>query len=43
MGINIWPNDSGAGSRRTYQAEVDYLKEWLEARIEWMDTEIRKY
>jgi hypothetical protein len=40
LGINVWPNDAGASSRRTYQAEIDYLKEWLEARIEWMNTEI---
>jgi hypothetical protein len=42
LGFNIWPNDAGAASRRTYQAEVDYLKEWLAARIEWMDEEINR-
>jgi hypothetical protein len=42
LGINIWPNDSGASSRRTYQSEVDYLKNWLAARIEWIDEEINK-
>ena len=42
MGFNVWPNDAGAASRRTYQAEIDYLKDWLNARIEWMDAEINK-
>ncbi|MCL2099517.1 MAG: CotH kinase family protein [Oscillospiraceae bacterium] len=42
MGINIWPNDTGAASRRTYAEEVDYFKEWLTERIEWMDGEINK-
>jgi len=40
LGVNVWPNDSGATSRRTYQDEVNYLVEWLEARIAWIDAEI---
>ena len=42
LGVNVWPNDAGASLRRTYQAEVDFLKEWLEARIAWMDAEINR-
>jgi hypothetical protein len=37
LGVNIWPNDDGASSRRSYQAEVNYLKDWLRTRIRWMD------
>lgn len=42
LGVSIWPNDAEAASRKTYQQEVDYLKDWLIARIEWMDSEINK-
>lgn len=30
----VWPNPVVTGS---YQGEVDYLKDWLAARISWMD------
>jgi hypothetical protein len=40
LGVGIWPNAAGAGSRNTYQSEVDYFKNWLTARIEWIDGEI---
>ncbi len=31
----VWPNPYIGGS---YEAEVEYLKNWLLARLEWMDT-----
>ena len=40
LGVSVWPNPPGASSRTTFQSEVDYLKDWLTARIEWMDSEI---
>lgn len=42
LGVYVWPNASGVGERSTYKSEVDYLKDWLAARIEWMDEEINK-
>ena len=33
----VWPNADVFGS---YEGEMDYLKEWLTARINWMDSEI---
>jgi len=42
LGVYIWPNAGDVESRPTYKSEVDYLKEWLTARIEWMDSEINK-
>jgi hypothetical protein len=33
----VWPNNFVGGN---YQAEVDYLKKWLEDRLEWMDRTI---
>ena len=40
LGINVWPNPPGASGRSTFQSEVDHLRNWLTARIEWMDNEI---
>ncbi|CAN5136373.1 CotH kinase family protein [soil metagenome] len=34
---NVWPNTVVIGS---YKGEVQYLKEWLEKRINWMDAQI---
>ena len=42
LGVYVWPNAGDVRERDTYQKEVDYLKEWLRARIEWMDGEINK-
>ena len=42
LGVYVWPNAGDVTSRKTYQSEIDYLKEWLTSRIEWMDAEINK-
>ena len=42
LGRNIWPYPPGAITRHTFQREVDHLKDWLAARIEWMDNEINQ-
>lgn len=34
-----WPNPVALGS---YDSEVQYMKDWLSQRINWMDTEINK-
>jgi hypothetical protein len=34
-----WPNRVAVGS---YESEVQYMKEWLSKRINWMDSEINK-
>jgi hypothetical protein len=34
LGERVWPNPEAAG---TYQAEIDYMKSWLTARIAYMD------
>lgn len=33
----VWPNAFALGS---YEAEVDYLKNWLQARISWIDAQL---
>jgi hypothetical protein len=32
----VWPNAVVTGS---YEGEVQYLKEWLQTRIDWMDAQ----
>jgi hypothetical protein len=40
LGRWVWPNAAGYRNRTTYQSEVDYLKEWLTARKEWINNEV---
>ena len=42
LGVYVWPNAGNVSERTTYQSEIDYLKEWLMLRIQWMDKEINK-
>ncbi|GAB3498241.1 hypothetical protein GCM10027341_19580 [Spirosoma knui] len=37
IGTYVWPNGYVG---QTYQQEVDYLKEWVRQRLNWMDTAI---
>lgn len=37
LGSQIWPNNFVGG---TYEAEIGYLKQWLQARIWWLDQNI---
>ena len=37
LGKYIWPNNF-IGNR--YSEEIDYLKNWIEERLSWMDNEI---
>ncbi len=37
LGGDYWPNPPGWETRTTYQAEVDYLKNWMLTRLAWMD------
>ena len=40
LGTYVWPNPVGFEKRLTYQSEVDYMKDWLEERIAWLDDAI---
>jgi len=42
LGRYVWPNAGNVSQRTTYQSEIDYLKDWLTRRFEWMDKEINK-
>ncbi len=37
LGIYIWPNNMVFD---TYEEEVDYLKQWLDTRFDWLETAI---
>ena len=37
LGKYVWPNPAGYGERKTYQSEVDYLKNWIGERFNWLD------
>jgi hypothetical protein len=37
LGMYVWPNDFIG---YTYQEEIDYMKDWLLDRVEWMDSMI---
>ncbi len=39
LGRYLWPNASGYQSRRTHQAEVDWMKNWLRQRMDWVETQ----
>lgn len=43
LGEYIYRETLGFEDRDTYQKEVDYLKEFLETRWDWIDDELRKY
>ena len=38
LGIKNWPNPDSAWERKTYQSEIDYMVDWLNARAAWLDT-----
>lgn len=37
LGTRDWPNPAAATSIKTWQAEVDYMKNWISNRLEWLD------
>lgn len=41
LGRYLWPNADGFASRRSHQAEVDWMKNWLTTRLAWMETQSR--
>ncbi len=43
LGVEIWRSTPGAESRNTYQKEINYMKNWLEKRLQWMDEELEPF
>ena len=40
LGEYVWPNDPGCEDRSSYAEEVSYLKSWVNARLNWMDSQL---
>ncbi len=40
LGEELWRSLPGWDERDTYQKEVDYLKNWFAAHLEWIDTQL---
>lgn len=40
LGTYIWPNAVGYQNRTTYEAECKYLTDWMQNRINWMDSAV---
>ncbi|MEM7152161.1 MAG: CotH kinase family protein [Myxococcota bacterium] len=40
LGRYVWPNDEGHEQRGSFDDEVDYLRQWLLARVAWMDAQL---
>lgn len=38
LGSESWPRAPGYKKRKTYRSEVEFLVEWCEKRIEWLDS-----
>lgn len=41
LGKDIYHNSAGFEERLTYQSEVDYMKDWVEERIAWIDNALK--
>ena len=39
LGTKLWPNPSGWDTRDTHRKEVDWMKDWLQQRVTWMDAQ----
>lgn len=43
LGVYTWRETNGFEERDTYQKEIDYLKDYLQAHMEWMDAELTPF
>ncbi|MBN2280419.1 MAG: CotH kinase family protein [Candidatus Marinimicrobia bacterium] len=43
LGEWIWPNPEGYQNRKTFLSEVNYLKSWINGRLNWIDANIDFY
>ena len=41
LGVFIWRETTGYKDRNTYQKEIDYMKSFLSARLNWMDNQLQ--
>ena len=43
LGVELWRSTPGWRQRDTYEKEVVYLKEFIANRVNWMDSQLRRY
>jgi hypothetical protein len=41
LGVFIWRETAGYQDRNTYQKEIDYMKSFLSARLDWIDNQLQ--
>ena len=41
LGTKVWPNPDGWDDRTTYEDETDWMKDWFEDRLDWIETQSR--
>ena len=39
LGTYVWPNPDGYQQRDTHQKEIDWMKNWLQIRLDWFDSQ----
>ncbi|MFW6154449.1 MAG: lamin tail domain-containing protein [Planctomycetota bacterium] len=39
LGTDVWPNPDGWQNRTTYMSEVNWLKDWITQRVNWIDAQ----
>ncbi|MEM7394889.1 MAG: CotH kinase family protein, partial [Verrucomicrobiota bacterium] len=42
LGTYDWPNAPGVQDRDTYDKVVDFMKDWLDNRVDWMDKQFER-
>jgi hypothetical protein len=40
LGTYVWPNPSGYQERDTYEKEVEWMIDWLQTRLAWIDSQM---
>ncbi|MEN9022563.1 MAG: lamin tail domain-containing protein, partial [Verrucomicrobiales bacterium] len=42
LGVYDWPNAPGFANRKTYQEEVNFMRDWVTERLEWFDDQFER-
>lgn len=42
LGVYDWPNPPGFANRKTYQEEVNFMRDWVTERLEWFDDQFER-
>ncbi|MFT5192817.1 MAG: hypothetical protein ACI957_005877, partial [Verrucomicrobiales bacterium] len=42
LGVYDWPNPPGFANRKTYQEEVNFMRDWATERLDWFDDQFER-